>query len=246
MPSHRSCLRYWILPSLAAVVLLSAGCCGPMACGPVGCNAPIILGGAPHCGDGCDGCGERYVDEWINHPPRCDDPCEGCGSLNGQSCHVCRPLFRGFPSIWGYRRTPLSSGCDRIPVQPGCGLERDCSCEPACGFEPACGCEPACGLEPACGWEPGCGFEPCGRGCPSCASSGSSAFQPRVLSHQEIELSGPSFSEPVPLHPHHDAPHSPTLVRPMPSVKEYQPQRTRQIFRPRGAVAGGSARPQPY
>ncbi len=75
-----------LLPLLAGV-----GCCGPMACGPIGCgnlcgmnscDGPLLAlgGGCGHssCGGACgnsgcsscqNGCGELYVDEWINTPP---------------------------------------------------------------------------------------------------------------------------------------------------------------------------------
>ncbi len=97
-----------LMPLLAGV-----GCCGPMACGPIGCGSmcgmnscdgPVLaLGGG--CGSGScggcgscqDGCGELYVDEWINTPPECDN-CDSCGNHHGQSCQACRPILSDSPA----------------------------------------------------------------------------------------------------------------------------------------------------
>ena len=118
-----------VLIVAAAMLLIGGGCCGPMACGPVGCGGPVILGGNA-CGDSCNGCGERYFDEWINHPPSCCDPCDSCGNHDGQSGHTFRPILSGFPSIWGYRCDPPPTGCDRVACEPACGIE---SCDGGCG-----------------------------------------------------------------------------------------------------------------
>lgn len=117
----------------AATMLLIGGCCGPRACGPVGCGGPVVFGGqacGSGCGDGCNGCGERYFDEWINHPPSCCDPCDSCGNHGGHTGHGFRPILSGFPSIWGYRCDPPPTGCDRVACEPACGIE---SCDGGCG-----------------------------------------------------------------------------------------------------------------
>src|SRR5690606_511003 len=93
MSTYRYHTQSSLFAALAACLLWSTGCVGPMACGPMGGHGPVSLGGRPACGDGCHGCGERYYDEWINHPPSCTDPCDGCGNFNGQTCHACRPVF---------------------------------------------------------------------------------------------------------------------------------------------------------
>lgn len=119
--------------AVAAVVLLgfaSGGCCGPL----------LFHGGC------ASGCGECYVDPWINEPAECCDPCDSCGNYDGQSCGSCRPVFSGVKTIWGYRYGGACGGCDSGcdscgPVGPGCGLE------PGCGFEPGISIEPGCGLE---------------------------------------------------------------------------------------------------
>lgn len=220
MPTTRCHRQTWFFSALAVSLLLGSGCCGPMACGPVGGHGPIAFGGAAACGDGCNGCGERYVDEWVNHPPSCNDPCDGCGNFNGQTCHACRPVFRGFLSLWGYRCDPPPVGCDRVACQPSCGLE-------SCGG----GCD---------------------AGCDSCGGGHlQESYQPVPLETDGVQFSGPEFGEPdfgepVRLHAHPEPSHGPSIVRPMPRVNSYQPQRTRQIFRPRGSVASGQSRPSAF
>ena len=105
------------LASLCAALTWFTGCCtGPMIC-PNGACGPLAFGNScPGC-DECDGCGELYIDPWINHPADSCDPCDKCGNFNGQSCGKCRSVFSGFPSLWGYRYR--SDGCD------GCG-SADC------------------------------------------------------------------------------------------------------------------------
>lgn len=111
---------------------LSVGCCGPLW--NPGCGTGCGTGCATACGDGCGacgGCGELYVDPWINHPADCCDPCDACGNYNGQSCGKCRPVFAGVKSLWGYRCDD-GCGCDS-----GCGVACDGGCDSGCGD---CGC----------------------------------------------------------------------------------------------------------
>jgi len=128
MPNYRLNRLCMLLAASLAILTLGSGCVGPMACGPMGCSGPIV---AAHgkcgsgCGDACNGCGERYYDEWINHPPSCTDPCDSCGNYHGQSCHACRPILSGFKSIWGYRCDPPPvgcprAGCDNLGCRGGC------------------------------------------------------------------------------------------------------------------------------
>ena len=99
--------------------LVSTGCCGPM----------MFHGGCT------SGCGECYVDPWINEPASCCDPCDSCGNYDGQSCSSCRPVFSGIKTIWGYRYG--GTGCG------GC----DSGCDSCGGLEVGCGLEPSCGIE---------------------------------------------------------------------------------------------------
>lgn len=142
------------------------GLCGSGACGPKGCG-PISLHNCAGGGD-CTGCGELYVDPWINHPPT-GDPCDRCGNHNGQSCGACRSVFDGFASLWGYRCDD-GGGCDGAcgtacasPLLGGCGGD----CGGSCG-----GCDTSCG-----GCDSGCG------GCDSCG----------VSSHDQMYISGDSL-----------------------------------------------------
>lgn len=123
------------LAVLSMLTLVSLGCCGPLACGPAGCNGPVGVP-APSCGGcgDCDGCGELYIDPWINEPAACSDPCDSCGNYNGQTCGSCRPVFSGIATLWGYR---YDGGC-------GCGSHRT-SCDGGIsgydGGSPTGGCD---------------------------------------------------------------------------------------------------------
>ncbi len=196
-------LSAFICSGLMGFALIATGCCGPMACGPMGgcgscSNGPLMnLGCGGGCG-GCDGCGETYVDEWVNHPPSCCDPCDSCGNYNGQDCSACRPMFDGFKSLWGYRR---DCGCDTS----------DCGCETSCGSEaPGCGCESG----------------GCDGGCATCAGHASN-YDNADMNTQYADS---------PRYP------APTIVQSQPLLKPYQPQRTKQIFRPKGNSANATVR----
>ena len=201
---------------------MGAGCCGSAVPG----------GSCTTCND-CTGCGELYIDPWINHPADCVDPCDQCGNHNGQSCGKCRSVFSGVASLWGYRcgceqsAGPISLGgcdscgggcdvgcgcesCSPTVVEPGCGCGSVCSCgtEPGCGLEPGCGCGAVCG----CGAEPACGLEV-------------------VPGGEEVIYSGPTVIGETP--------------RPVPSAARvspapYRPHREKKIFNPRPSVARGS------
>jgi hypothetical protein len=204
---------------IACFALLGVtGCVGPMGCGPMGCGpkgacGPIALsscgGGGGDCNSGscgggdCDGCGELYVDPWVNHPPT-GDPCDCCGNHNGQSCGRCRSVFDGFASLWGYR-CDGGGGCDGAcgkacasPILGGCGG----GCGGSCG-----GCESSCGVEQSCGG--------CDSGCSTCGGG-----------HDQMYISGDSMPPG-------------TYVESQPT-RAFLPQRTRQIFKPRGSIAEGN------
>lgn len=61
---------------------------------------------------------------------------------------------------------------------------------------------------------------------------------PVPLDSEDVEFVPPEYAEPVRLHSHREPSPGPSIVKPMSGVKPYQPQRTRQIFQPRGSVAG--------
>lgn len=130
--------------------VLSTGCCGPLwraggcagvACGVPGGSCGVAGGcgsggcGSGGCGDGCgscDGCGELYIDPWINHPADCCDPCDSCGNHNGMSCGQCRSVFTGIKSLWGYRCADNCGGCESCDAGPfntcgGGGCDGGCS-----------------------------------------------------------------------------------------------------------------------
>ena len=143
--------------------LLMTGCCGPLA------NA---------CRSGC---GEVYIDPWINEP--CDDPCDSCGNHNGQSCGSCRPLYAGVKTVWGYR---YDGGCDSCSGCDSCGGGCD-----SCG-----GHEPNCGAEISCGAEVTCGFETAAGSCSGCAScSGGSHYVDSGMPYGESVHYGESIIE---------------------------------------------------
>ena len=191
------------LAIISFAALAATGCVGPMACGPAGCDASGPI--ARNTCDGCDGCGELYIDPWINEPAEACDPCDACGNYNGQSCGKCRSIFSGLACLWGYR-------------YDGGG---------ACGD---------CGLS-SCG---GCGAEAvscdgCAGGCDSCDGGG------YVGGHmgQPLETFGPGASMPpgVPTPVPENSLEIQGDVEIVPSGEpEYQPRRTRQIFRNRGGA----------
>lgn len=109
-------------------IILSTGCVGPMwhkgSCGVAACGSNAC--GTGSCGDGCgscQGCGELYIDPWINEPADCGDPCDSCGNYNGQSCGKCRGIFAGVKSLWGYQCDDGhgAGGCDGGCDSGGCG-----------------------------------------------------------------------------------------------------------------------------
>ncbi len=224
-------LLFCLLPLVAGI-----GCCGPMACGPIGggslcgmssCDGPVLAlgGGCNHgCSDGgcsagscggCqDGCGELYVDEWINTPPSCDQ-CDQCGNHQGQSCQACRPILSGFASLWGYRRDPGLGGVSCPPMTCGCDSCGGSSCD-SCG-----GCDSGCS-----------------GGCSSCGGGeigGQPMMEGEYIVEEPYAMSG---SRPIPMHPTS----APQVVEAKPAIKPYQPQRTKQIFRPKTQVAGPTVR----
>ncbi len=106
---------------LLALLLISsgAGCacgpCGPMmsgGCADGGCGGdpmvgPRLLNPGLLAGASCRaGCGEVYVDEWLNEPPVVDN-CGGCGGCN--SCGQRQPIRTALRLLWG---TPYQGSCE--------------------------------------------------------------------------------------------------------------------------------------
>ena len=216
MSTDRHPLRGFVsLALLALVVPLAVGCVGPMAYPPgsLCCDSsgvgPFALGcGGSKCGD-CSGCGELYIDPWINHPADICDPCDKCGNHNGQSCGKCRSVFSGIPSLWGYRR--CDDGCD-------CGVG---TCSGSCGLfsflrRPS-GCD-ACG-------EASCGCDGVTHGSPSYGSS-----------HEFLPADDYVVGQAVSRRPTSSRGGG-SIVEIHPAPKPYQPHRTRQIFQQRPDVA---------
>ncbi len=100
----------------------SMGCCGMRTCsGWNGFSARMACAG---------GCGEVYVDEYLNHPPindpcgSCDTGCDSCGSGScganyvGGTCQPSRPVLKRLAQFWGIQYIPSdcgecgSGGCD--------------------------------------------------------------------------------------------------------------------------------------
>lgn len=215
MPTFRLHRSFILLAASLVILALGSGCVGPMACGPMGCGGPIVSAHGncgSGCGDRCNGCGEKYYDEWINHPPSCTDPCDSCGNYQGQSCHACRPILSGFKSIWGYR-------CDPPPV--GC---------PTAGCDNL-GCRGGC--------EPGCGVESCDSNCSTCGGGHAVGRHPHGMMMEPGQMSTPHemhYEEPI--HSQSSMSHQPTIVRGSANIKPFQPQRSRQIFQARDPNAG--------
>ncbi len=115
----------------AAFAIVTFSGCAAM-CKNFGCPGcgPVTVGGGGGC-DECSGCGELYVDPWINHPADCCDPCDTCGNYNGQSCGSCRPLFAGIGTLWGYRN-PACPSCDECVLPGGCDSS-GCGCDACAG-----------------------------------------------------------------------------------------------------------------
>lgn len=112
--------------AMAVSVFTAQGCTIHRPCGKHGDahhgghdHGLFILGSS--CGDSCNGCGETYVDEWLNEPPGCQKCCGENAIVNDSEY---QPHFRGFKSIWGYRCEPLPEGCD-LPAcrDGGCFLD---------------------------------------------------------------------------------------------------------------------------
>ncbi|QDT03252.1 hypothetical protein K227x_16340 [Rubripirellula lacrimiformis] len=151
-----------------SALLWVTGCVGPMACGPGGACGPVAVNACGGCGD-CDGCGELYIDPWINEPADCMDPCDTCGNHTGGSCGKCRSVFTGFASIWGYRRDAGCTSCGSMTCGGGC-----------CAFGGG-----ALGGGPSDCDSGSCGGG-CDSGCQSCGGSGGEAV------HISTDLMPPS------------------------------------------------------
>lgn len=121
----------WILTCL--MTLVGAGCCCTQGmntcggsyyssctscptggCGTGGCGVGPLMGLASCRG----GCGETYVDEWVNEPP-CIDNCGYCNT----GCDSCRRPVRSVLRL--LLGTPYDGGC-------GCSTGCDSGCSSGC------------------------------------------------------------------------------------------------------------------
>ncbi|MEQ8790760.1 MAG: hypothetical protein RIC55_30965 [Pirellulaceae bacterium] len=117
-------IRRAILLSLVVIAGNLSGCAYHMQqCGPTGCGAVGGAGACHSCGEvGCGGacmsgplqmarqmatcgagCGNLYINEWINDPPDRCDPCDDCGNWGPRGCKSRVWGRQGFTSLWGYR-----------------------------------------------------------------------------------------------------------------------------------------------
>lgn len=141
--------RFGILFCMAALCLISMGCCAPMAIGPgcdtMGCNdcnglgSGAIVAATPvdtlrqlrrslTCGSGC---GETYIGEWISTPPDVADPCSRDQFVGGASkcqpfCWTPGTLLGGLSGRLGGRycdgaESSAPCGCGIATCGGGCG-----------------------------------------------------------------------------------------------------------------------------
>lgn len=251
MTSNPSRRQLGVALAVAFAVFLVQGCVGPAACGPhggCGHSGPVIFENS--CGDSCDGCsGERYVDEWLNHPP---NRCDHCGEHNLVSDRAHQPLFHGHKSLWGYRCDPAPTGCNSPLCKHLDGRKGLCLPEGGCG-EASCAGDGACDT-----------------GCEGCQHSGAISHSGPIsypgeevvigqpTSHYQPGMHLPSGSRPytvmrgseggpVPAEfggrsvmvPHASG-HStapPEIVRTPAKVKAAEVPASKPIFRPRNAAA---------
>ena len=168
-----------ILLSLCSINL--TGCMGMRACRTGGLGQALACSG---------GCGEVYVDEYINHPPVCD-PCGGCDScgggcgtsvcggcddlgcggcgdqFTGARCTPCRPILSRLSQFWGIRYIPASDG--------NFGLDSGCGCD-------TCGADYDYGSPIYGGDVYESGYMPPSSGC-NCGHAGTTSMMPGPVSH---------------------------------------------------------------
>lgn len=139
--------RKRVVMKVAHLVLLLLSCSSFSLTGCVGMRS-CSVGGAMSCSGGC---GEIYVDEYLNHPPvcdpcgsSCDGGCDSCGTASscgggcGGSCGggcggtdfigaqgtPCRPILARLSKFWGVKYVPASCG--------NCGVDGCQSCGGGC------------------------------------------------------------------------------------------------------------------
>jgi len=120
-------------------------CCSLLLIAQTGCKlshspcdsarGPLMFGSP--CGD-CSGCGELYIDPWINHPPKKMSSCSDCDGSPKINCQSCRPISSGLKSVLGHSNL---GNCDGLG--PGgevtCGIDHKVSCD---------GCDHCAGQDP--------------------------------------------------------------------------------------------------
>lgn len=122
-------------------VLITASGCTIHHSGCESASGPLMLGGPS---GSCTGCGELYIDPWLNHPPRrTTSGCQNCESPSLTCCRGCTPLRTGMKvglkRLFGEHQ--MGCGCDVAPItsESSCGVEFEVSCgiehEASCGIE---------------------------------------------------------------------------------------------------------------
>ncbi len=104
------CLLWFACSGCACVQSVPAGNCGTAACRG-GLGSGVLLDLIACRG----GCGEIYVDEWVNEPPtpdQCGFPCGGCGH-----CVQCQPVRNALRLLWG---RPYVGACHSDVCGTGC------------------------------------------------------------------------------------------------------------------------------
>ena len=171
-------------------------------------NGPLMFGGP--CGN-CTGCGELYVDPWINHPPTKN--CEDCDGSRTSNCKSCRPLKAGIKAIMGLH---CGAACDSMLAsgEVSCGLEHRHSCD---------GCESCVPQEPTCGIpEISCGIEEATCGFPS-----------GIIHNQTLKKQMSPVHQAAPPMPQKTVPtRAPTIQKPSTTTQKY-PMDTPRIYRNR-------------
>jgi hypothetical protein len=184
-----------------------------------GCCGPMACGPMA-CGPmGCGGCGTGPL---MAIGAGCGG-CDGCGERyidewinHPPSCDQC-------DSCGNHN----GQSCDQCrPIFDGLkslwGYRRDCGCDSG-------SCDSGC--------SGGCDGGSCGGGCSSCG--GGQEYMGDEMGHDSMHSSAA-----IPM-PHQPSP-APRIVNAKPMVQPYQPQRTKQIFRPKGSVAGSVPRSSGY
>ena len=135
----------WLFVGLLSVVCTTGCTISHSACESA--TGPLMFGGP--CGN-CTGCGELYIDPWINHAPKKN--CLDCDGTATSNCKSCRPLTAGIKAMIGLHDR-IGRDSTPAPREVSCGLESRHSCLGCDNCEPTCEIpEVSCGVpEVTCG-----------------------------------------------------------------------------------------------